>query len=141
VYVNCHGDPTRSASAVEWEGTAERVAFHAPYIFIFDSHFIEVRNIETGRLIQVIIGNDIRCIWDGRGAGSNLSRVKGSEDSKEIQDAQVHAVMNVQDNNTAGGYSRQPNIIAQNIVALVPTVPFGKKGDLVGVGFGVNHDH
>jgi RHO1 GDP-GTP exchange protein 1/2 len=122
LYVDRHGDPTRSATTVEWEGTAERVAFHAPYILIFDSRFIEVRHIETGRLAQIIIGNDIRCIWDGRGAGSNLSHVKSPE-GNEIQEAQVHAVMNVQDNNTAGGYSRQPKVIAQNVVELVPTVP------------------
>ncbi|KAE9397959.1 citron-like protein, partial [Gymnopus androsaceus JB14] len=61
VYVDKHGDPNRAAGTVEWEGTAERVALHAPYVLLFDSRFIEVRHLETGRLVQIIPGNDIRC--------------------------------------------------------------------------------
>ena len=52
---------------IEWEGTAERVAWHPPYVLVFDSRFIEVRTVETGRLCQIIQGEDIRSIWDGRG--------------------------------------------------------------------------
>src|ERR1700733_1864278 len=41
VYVDRHGDATnRQVGVIEWEGTAERVAFHPPYVVIFDSRFI-----------------------------------------------------------------------------------------------------
>ncbi|KAF9646331.1 hypothetical protein BDM02DRAFT_3065113, partial [Thelephora ganbajun] len=52
---------------VEWEGAAERVAWHPPYTLPFDSRFIEIRHVETGRLVQIVSGNDMRWIWDGWG--------------------------------------------------------------------------
>ncbi|KAF8902367.1 Dbl-like domain-containing protein [Gymnopilus junonius] len=67
LYVDKHGEPCRSFGLIEWEGTAERVAFHPPYVVLFDSRFIEVRHVETGRLAQIIPGNEVRCTWDGRG--------------------------------------------------------------------------
>ena len=67
--MNRHGDPSRTKGTIEWEGTAEHVAWHPPYILIFDSRFIEVRHVETGRLCQVIPGNDLQCTmylgWTG----------------------------------------------------------------------------
>lgn len=123
LYVDKHGTPSRSGNTVEWEGTAERVAYHAPYVMIFDSRFIEVRHIETGRLAQIIPGNDIRCIWDGRGVGTNVTQTK-DQDPNAVQDAQVHAVMNVVDTpgSVAAGH-RPPKVIAQNVVELIPTLP------------------
>ncbi|KAF9647677.1 hypothetical protein BDM02DRAFT_3097703, partial [Thelephora ganbajun] len=50
---------------VEWEGTAEWVAWNPPYILI-DSRFIGIRHVETGHLVQIISGKDMQCIWDGR---------------------------------------------------------------------------
>ncbi|KAH9959694.1 CNH domain-containing protein [Lactifluus volemus] len=37
LYVNRHGDPSRTKGTIEWEGTAEHVAWHPPHILIFDS--------------------------------------------------------------------------------------------------------
>lgn len=120
VYVDKHGDPSRSAGTIEWEGTAERVALHHPYILLFDSRFIEVRHIETGRLAQIIPGNDIRCIWDGRGVSTNFSAPAiASEDMG--QEAQVHAVMTNSDQNPVGG--PRAKAIAQCVFELIPTVP------------------
>ncbi|KAF7371040.1 hypothetical protein MSAN_00738200 [Mycena sanguinolenta] len=97
LYVNKHGDPspTRPLGVVEWEGNAERVAFHAPYVLLFDTRFIEVRDVETGRLAQIIPGNDMRCLWDGRGQAIN-SIDQNLADSRNgvLQDARVHGVMN-----------------------------------------------
>ncbi|KAF8990664.1 Dbl-like domain-containing protein [Cyathus striatus] len=117
VYVDKHGDPSRSAGTIEWEGTAERVAFHSPYILLFDTRFIEIRHIESGRLAQIIPGNDVRCIWDGRGVSSNAATTPSADGS--VQEAQVHAVMNSTDT-VSGARSRA---IAQHVVELIPTVP------------------
>jgi len=120
VYVDKHGDPSRSAGTIEWEGTAERVALHHPYILLFDTRFIEVRHIETGRLAQIIPGNDIRCIWDGRGVGTNLSMpTPVSQDMG--QEAQVHGVMTSPEQTPMGG--PRPKAIAQCVFELMPTVP------------------
>jgi hypothetical protein len=66
-YVNNTGEPNLTKGTIEWEGTAEHVAWHPPYVLVFNSRFIEVRHIGAGRLCQTIRGNDIRCTsqWDG----------------------------------------------------------------------------
>ncbi|KAF8316681.1 CNH-domain-containing protein [Clavulina sp. PMI_390] len=70
LYVDSHGDPTsRQAGVIEWEGTAGSIAFHSPYIVVFSSRFIEVRDVVDGRLVQVIQGTEIQSTYDGR---SNL---------------------------------------------------------------------
>lgn len=124
LYVNKHGDPSRKNSTVEWEGTAERVALHAPYILLFDSRFIEVRHVDTGRLAQIITGNDVRCVWDGRGADlSPAVIIADGLDENMSQEPRVHAVMN----NTAEPQFQQggrPNRgTYQHVFELVPTIP------------------
>ncbi|KAF8638446.1 hypothetical protein AX17_002203 [Amanita inopinata Kibby_2008] len=127
VYVDKHGDPSRSAGTIEWEGTAERVALHSPYILLFDSRFIEIRHIETGRLAQIIPGNDVRCIWDGRGVGSNVSATPVSDGRDGDQEAQVHAVMTSPEPVVLSGNRKA---IAQTVFELIPTVPLYLPGSL-----------
>jgi RHO1 GDP-GTP exchange protein 1/2 len=103
---------------IEWEGTAERVAFHAPYVLLFDSRFIEIRHVETGRLAQIISGSDVRCIWDGRGVST--SAAPSSHDNVS-QEAQVHVVMNATDSTNGPGALKNKSIM-QHVCQLVPTV-------------------
>ncbi|KAH9957981.1 Dbl-like domain-containing protein [Lactifluus volemus] len=126
LYVNRHGDPSRTKGTIEWEGTAEHVAWHPPYILIFDSRFIEVRHVETGRLCQIIPGHDLRCIWDGRGASLPLPAPgpNGSWEEAPSQEARVHGVMRAEDvpqgRPGSGGPARGTG---QHIFELIPTVP------------------
>ncbi|KAF7345363.1 hypothetical protein MVEN_01554200 [Mycena venus] len=132
LYVNKHGDPspTRPVGTVEWEGTAERVAFHAPYILLFDTRFIEVRDVETGRLAQIIPGNDMRCLWDGRGQSSN-SNEQNLADYRNgvLQDARVHGVMNAPEPPSQPGRPA-PRAVAQHVFELIPTIPLYLPGSL-----------
>ncbi|KIK53901.1 hypothetical protein GYMLUDRAFT_232486 [Collybiopsis luxurians FD-317 M1] len=126
VYVDPNGDPKCAPGTIDWEGNAERVAVHAPYVLLFNSRFIEVRHLETGRLVQIIPGNDIRCTWDGRGTSSIIA---GSSSSHTLtlsvpgepayQAAQVHAVMNAPD--TVGGPRSRATV--HQVFELLPTVP------------------
>ncbi|KAL1707909.1 CNH domain-containing protein [Schizophyllum commune] len=120
-YVDKHGDPSRAIETIEWEGTAQSVAFHPPYVLLFDSRFIEIRHVETARLCQIITGNDVRCIWDGRGSGDLAKQIRENriEDDNEVQEAQVHAVMNSTE--TVGG-GRGARAVAQHVFELIPTV-------------------
>ena len=102
---------------IEWEGTAERVAFHAPYILLFDSRFIEIRHVETGRLAQIIPGSDVRCIWDGRGVSTSTV----SPLHEDSQEAQVHVVMNATDSTNGPGTLKNKSIV-QHVCELIPTV-------------------
>ncbi|KAF9779311.1 CNH domain-containing protein [Thelephora terrestris] len=114
LYVDKHA--SRPMGTVEWEGTAERVAWHPPYVLLFDSHFIEIRHIETGRLVQIISGNDMRCSWDGRGTSQAIS--EGALDEGVSQEPRVHGVMEME----------MPPLgkigeTAQHVFELIPTAP------------------
>jgi hypothetical protein len=126
LYVDRHGNPpeSRTVAVVEWEGTAERAAHHPPYVLLFDSRFIEVRNAETGRLAQIILGDQIRCIWDGP-VMTRWEPVRDDEDPH--QEPRVHAVMS---NSTMRAYHYQEaGVIAQHILELIPTVPLDRMSE------------
>ncbi|KAF9441660.1 Dbl homology domain-containing protein [Macrolepiota fuliginosa MF-IS2] len=122
LYINKHGDPSRKNSTVEWEGTAERVALHAPYILLFDPRFIEVRHMETGRLAQIISGTDVRCAWDGRGVDLFPAGVfaEGADENMS-QEPRVYAVMRCTVQFQHSGRSSRG--IYEHVVELVPTIP------------------
>jgi len=133
LYVDRHGDPSRSIGTIEWEGTAEHVAWHPPYVLLFDSRFIEIRHVETGRLVQIISGNDIRCIWDGRGTTSVSAATPGPEGWNETmsQEPRVHGVMNAADQPPQPGPGPRPaRPIAQHVFELIPTIPLYLPGSL-----------
>jgi RHO1 GDP-GTP exchange protein 1/2 len=121
LYVDRYGDPSRTEGIIEWEGTAEHVAWHPPYILIFNSRFIEVRHFETGRLRQVIRGNDIRCICDGRGASMPgiAPGPIGAWEEAPSQEARVHGVMRADKSLGRAG----PSGVVQRIFELIPMVP------------------
>ncbi|CAG8531735.1 8249_t:CDS:10 [Cetraspora pellucida] len=58
-----HGELSRK-NVMEWEGHPETVALHLPYIIGFDPLFIEIHDVETGKLLQVIPGKNMRCLND-----------------------------------------------------------------------------
>ncbi|KAH9839689.1 Dbl-like domain-containing protein [Rhodofomes roseus] len=132
LYVDRHGDPSRGMGTIEWEGTAEHVAWHPPYVLLFDTRFIEIRHVETGRLAQIIPGNDVRCIWDGRGtANVPTSTVPGPDGWTEgiSQEPRVHGVMNA-DNGLQPSGPRGARPIAQHVFELIPTIPLYLPGSL-----------
>ncbi|KAL6305711.1 CNH domain-containing protein [Sparassis latifolia] len=116
LFVDSGGRVGLSAQMIEWEATAERTAFHPPYVLLFNSRFIEIRHVETGNLMQVILGDDMRCICDGRsGANVTTSSVLGPEGWHEgpSQDSRVHVVMRAPRLDTG------PDCIFE----LIPTIP------------------
>ena len=111
---------------VEWEGRAERVAWHPPYILLFGNRFVEIRHVETNRLVQIIPGNDVRCTWDGRGDSQSQAIPEVPQDEAVSQEQRVHAVMNLE--------SPQPGrkgATTQHVFELIPTVPLSSLGPLV----------
>lgn len=66
VYVNKHGDVSRSV-IMNFVGKARSAALYGPYLVLFDTDFVEVRNAQNGRLKQIVSGRDVRCLDDGGG--------------------------------------------------------------------------
>ncbi|ORX55689.1 hypothetical protein DM01DRAFT_1285733 [Hesseltinella vesiculosa] len=61
--VDTHGNFIQENYAwIAWEGTPQAIAFYYPYIIAFDNAFIEIRHVETGELIQIIAGVQMRCL-------------------------------------------------------------------------------
>jgi len=61
-YVDKKGKRSRENWTIEWEGHPLSFALRYPYLVSFDTTFIEVRHVETGALLQVIPGANIRCL-------------------------------------------------------------------------------
>jgi hypothetical protein len=65
-FVNKHGVPTRSAGYVRWESKADAFAQRGHHILLFSPHFVEIREVNTGRLVQALPGEDVRLLHAGR---------------------------------------------------------------------------
>ncbi|KAG8980920.1 hypothetical protein FRB94_010320 [Tulasnella sp. JGI-2019a] len=120
VYVDPQGGLSRASAIVEWEGTAERVAFQHPYIVIFNTRFIEVRDIRKGRLLQILSGVDIRCIWDGRSTSVTQPATPGTsgtiDSTVSNYSTGIHGVMKV-----AGSGDKEGVYSKQKVFELLPT--------------------
>ncbi|GAA5799436.1 hypothetical protein HPULCUR_004851 [Helicostylum pulchrum] len=64
-YIDSKGNRLFNKFLIEWEGTPESFAFSYPYVMAFDSSFIEVRNVITGAIEQIIRGKSMKCINTG----------------------------------------------------------------------------
>ncbi|KAG8900412.1 RHO1 GDP-GTP exchange protein 2 [Tulasnella sp. 408] len=62
-YVNMDGWRARPDWIVHWEGSPTSFALHYPFVLAFEPTFIEIRKIDTGQLVQVIPGNNLRCLF------------------------------------------------------------------------------
>ncbi|KAI8082890.1 CNH domain-containing protein [Halteromyces radiatus] len=60
-FVDQRGRWIRSSHIMEWEGEPDAFALSYPYVLVFEPGFIEVRNIITGQVDQLIRGKNIRC--------------------------------------------------------------------------------
>ncbi|GAA6020758.1 hypothetical protein JCM11491_003521 [Sporobolomyces phaffii] len=73
-YVNKNGWRAKSNWIIQWEGFPTSFALHYPYVLAFEPTFIEVRHVESGALMQIIPGNNIRCLFaDSPPSASSLS--------------------------------------------------------------------
>jgi hypothetical protein len=62
-YVNKNGWRSRPKWAIIWEGSPTSFALQYPYVIAFEPSFIEVRNVETSHLVQIIPGHNINCLF------------------------------------------------------------------------------
>ncbi|CEP18921.1 hypothetical protein [Parasitella parasitica] len=60
--ISTHGDYVKEFKRIDWEGYPHAVAYHYPYALAFDHRFIEIHHVETGKLVQVIVGDNTRLL-------------------------------------------------------------------------------
>ncbi|RDX57314.1 hypothetical protein OH76DRAFT_1476727 [Lentinus brumalis] len=59
-YTNKYGVPSRSSGYLRWETKATSYSWRGEHILLFSPEFIEIRTVQTGKLVQVIEGADMR---------------------------------------------------------------------------------
>ncbi|EPB84136.1 hypothetical protein HMPREF1544_09124 [Mucor circinelloides 1006PhL] len=64
-YIDSKGNRLFTKFLIEWEGTPESFAFCYPYVMAFDASFIEIRNVITGAIEQIIRGKQMKCLNNG----------------------------------------------------------------------------
>ncbi|WVQ82680.1 hypothetical protein IAT38_004812 [Cryptococcus sp. DSM 104549] len=123
IYINRHGEPNRDCRAIEWEGRPDSVAFHPPYLLLISAPFIEIRHIDTARLLHIYTGSDIRLTWDGSGGQKHPVSVNpdkhGYGQETGIQEPQIHICQRDPDQKPAG---RGAQPIGQVVYELCPTL-------------------
>jgi hypothetical protein len=77
--------PSRSSGYIRWETKANQFTHRGSHILLFSTEFIEIRNVNTGRLVQVIEGTDIRLLHsDPERNGDNiLIAMRGEKDDRD----------------------------------------------------------
>lgn len=61
-FVNRDGWRARQDWLITWEGVPNAFAIFSPYILAFEPSFIEIRHMETGHLIAIITGKNVRML-------------------------------------------------------------------------------
>ncbi|KAI9512114.1 CNH domain-containing protein [Russula earlei] len=64
-FVDDHGKPARSTFYVPWEATATAYAHRDDHLFLFSPSFIELRRVQTGKLVQIMEMNDMQLLQSG----------------------------------------------------------------------------
>ncbi|EEB09559.1 Rho1 guanine nucleotide exchange factor 2 [Schizosaccharomyces japonicus yFS275] len=92
-FVNSNGWKTRQNWFVTWKGCPEKFALVYPYVIAFEPTFIEVRHAETAELVQVIPGNNIHLLTDGRGLISEGGEILYVTEGKSLHEPEDDSVI------------------------------------------------
>lgn len=65
VYVDKHGDVSRSVIMNFVGSNVQAAALYGKYLVLFNDDFVEIRDAIDGRLKQIIAGREIKCLDDG----------------------------------------------------------------------------
>jgi hypothetical protein len=94
-FVDHAGKPARSSYYVEWERTAEAFARRGPHLLLFSPGYIEVRDIDTGKLVRMVEVKDLRLLRSGSTEWPKLVAAMTSKESDGSQtDKLVELVYN-----------------------------------------------
>ncbi|KAF9223416.1 hypothetical protein BS17DRAFT_705412 [Gyrodon lividus] len=83
-YITKHGQPARDSMFIRWEIKATSFVHRPPHVLLFSSEFIEIRDVQTGLLEQVIEGVDIRLLlYTPSLRGPLYVAMRGQKDDEE----------------------------------------------------------
>jgi len=79
-YVNKNGWRARSNWLVQWEGHPTSFALSYPYVLAFEKDFLEVRHVNSGHLMQIIPGSNMRLLFADTPPSSSATSNMVSQD-------------------------------------------------------------
>ncbi|GJJ08649.1 hypothetical protein Clacol_002868 [Clathrus columnatus] len=91
-YVTKYAVPTRKAGYIRWETKAESYSERGSHILLFSRGFIEVRNVGTGRLVQVIEGVNLRLLQCQPGTPLLIAMHSKQDDQHGIREEIIELV-------------------------------------------------
>ncbi|KIK63091.1 hypothetical protein GYMLUDRAFT_163599 [Collybiopsis luxurians FD-317 M1] len=109
-YITKHGAPSRSSGYIKWESKIDAFAQRGTHVLLFSSQFIEIRDILTGRIVQVIEGQDIRMMYAGPTPDSHepvLYAVRG-DDQGDNKEAVAEKMVALQETSEISSVLRTP---------------------------------
>lgn len=110
-YITKHGAPSRSSGYIKWESKVDAFAQRGSHVLLFSSQFIEVRDILTGRIVQVIEGRDIRMLYTGPTPDNHehvLYAMRGDDDKLENKDGVPEKIVALQETSDISSSLRTP---------------------------------
>lgn len=109
------------------------VAFQYPYVLAFEPTFVEIRNVETGSMSQVIQGNNLRCLYTEAPTSLQQAHPRHSQSSFSSHSVSGFAHGNAQYPSSVyshdGGRSSLPGagVYTQSPVQMYPgQTPYGR---------------
>ncbi|KAJ3913880.1 hypothetical protein F5877DRAFT_83360 [Lentinula edodes] len=101
-YITKHGTPSRSSGYIKWESKIDSFAQRGTHVLLFSALFIEIRDILTGRIVQVIEGEDIRLMYAGPTPDSHelilvAMRGDGGQGDKDLKEGVVDKIVELQE--------------------------------------------
>ncbi|EMD33527.1 hypothetical protein CERSUDRAFT_87363 [Gelatoporia subvermispora B] len=87
-YIDRKGVPTRHSGYLRWETKASAYAHRGEHLILFSPEFIEIRTVQTGKLVQVIEAADVRLLYRGLLPSDKtvLIGMKGKQDRDGVVD-------------------------------------------------------
>lgn len=64
IFVNKNGWRVRPDWEVRWEGQPQAFCLAYPYLVAFEPAFIEIRSLENGALVSIVLGKNIRMLYE-----------------------------------------------------------------------------
>jgi RHO1 GDP-GTP exchange protein 1/2 len=107
-YISKHGTPSRNSGCIKWETTAVACTHRGGHVLLFSPRFIEIRQVTTGRLVQVIEGQDIRLLYSGPKADCEETVLAAMRGEKNDQLGITEKIVELKETKEIGAGSATP---------------------------------
>ena len=101
---------SRSAGFVKWETQAQSFAYRGTHILLISPDFIEVRDVQNGRLLQAIEAVDIQLLYFNSSVGNNDPIILGMKGKKDDHDDVSNKIVQLSETVALGPGPQSPAV-------------------------------